>query len=101
VIVTGFVRNHPAAFHLPPEAAGCDPHDDFAKRLEIESFPAIDADRSGLAAEPELTKNGRSLAVTPGADLASSDVGMWLGEEPVDSRLRAELRGGLHERARN
>jgi len=130
-----------AAFYLPPDAAGRDPLDDVAKRLEIEDFRAIDADRFDPAAdmllrrqlpaerlaalrglharyesvEPgdryaltyvpglgtELAKNGRSLAVIPGADFASAYFGIWLGEKPVDSGLRAALRGGLPERARN
>lgn len=61
-------------------------------------------DRYALTYRPrlgtELAKNGRVLAVIPGADFASAYFGLWLGDQPIDSRLRDELRGGTSQRAR-
>jgi hypothetical protein len=48
----------------------------------------------------ELSKNGRSLTVIPGADFASAYFGLWLGDQPIDIRLRDDLRGGSPQRAR-
>ena len=48
----------------------------------------------------ELSKNGRSLTVIPGSDFASAYFGLWLGDQPIDIRLRDDLRGGSPQRAR-
>lgn len=61
-------------------------------------------DRYALTYRPgvgtELSKNGRSLAVIHGADFASAYFGLWLGDQPIDARLRDDLRGGTPQRAR-
>ncbi|RIL05332.1 MAG: hypothetical protein DCC71_10735 [Proteobacteria bacterium] len=49
----------------------------------------------------ELAKNGRPLAVITGSDFAEAYFGIWLGDEPLDIRLRDRLRGGTTQRARN
>lgn len=53
-----------------------------------------------LEVATELSKNGRSLTVIPGADFASAYFGLWLGDQPIDIRLRDDLRGGSPQRAR-
>lgn len=42
----------------------------------------------------ELAKNGRRLAVIPGSDFAAAYFAIWLGDDPIDPRLRDELRNG-------
>ena len=49
----------------------------------------------------ELSKNGRRLAVVAGADFAAAYFAMWLGDDPIDARLRDALRTRISERARN
>ena len=39
----------------------------------------------------ELAKNGRRLGVIPGADFAAAIFAIWLGEEPLDASLKAQL----------
>lgn len=47
----------------------------------------------------ELSKNGRPLAVIPGADFAAAYFSMWLGESPIDTGLRDSLLGTIPTRA--
>jgi hypothetical protein len=52
-------------------------------------------DRYALTYHPgegtELAKNGVRLALVPGEDFARAYFGIWLGESPVDRRLRDRL----------
>lgn len=69
------------------------------------SFEAVEpGDRYTLSYRPgvgtELARNGRPLAVVPGADFAEVYFGLWLGPDPIDARLRDELLGGNPTRAR-
>lgn len=70
-----------------------------------QSYESVEpGDRYALTYRPgvgtELSKNGRSLTVIPGSDFASAYFGLWLGDQPIDSRLRDDLRGGTSQRAR-
>ena len=60
-------------------------------------------DRYALDYRPEvgteLSKNGRPLAVIPGADFAAAYFSMWLGERPIDAGLRDRLLGTIPTRA--
>ena len=40
-----------------------------------------------------LSKNGRVIATTPGADFAAAYFSIWLGERPIDDSLRDRLLG--------
>lgn len=42
----------------------------------------------------ELALNGRPIATVEGADFALAYFAIWLGERPIDRRLRDALRGG-------
>jgi len=65
--------------------------------------PVEPGDRYALADRPdigtELSKNGRPLAVIPGADFAAAYFSMWLGERPIDLSLRESLLGSDPTRA--
>lgn len=54
-------------------------------------------DRYALTYAPgrgtELSKNGRTLGRVPGAEFAAAYFSIWLGEEPLDTGLRADLLG--------
>jgi len=54
-------------------------------------------DRYALTYQPgrgtELTLNGRSLAVVPGADFARVYLSMWTGRKPIDPGLRDAILG--------
>ena len=39
----------------------------------------------------ELAHNGRVRGIVPGADFARALFGVWLGDEPVDEKLRARM----------
>jgi hypothetical protein len=70
-----------------------------------QSYESVEpGDRYALTYRPgvgtELSKNGRSLTVIPGSDFATAYFGLWLGDQPIDSRLRDDLRGGQSQRAR-
>jgi len=41
----------------------------------------------------ELSHNGRTLGRVPGAEFAAAYFSIWLGEEPLDAGLRADLLG--------
>lgn len=68
-----------------------------------ERLRAIDAayrdvrpgDRYALTYQPgigtELSLNGRQLELVPGADFARAYFAIWLGERPMDRRLRDQL----------
>lgn len=66
--------------------------------------PVAPGDRYALTYRPgigtELAKNGRPLAVVPGADLAAAYFSLWLGPRPIDVSLRERLLGGASTRAR-
>jgi hypothetical protein len=86
-----------------------DPEREAALRARLDEFHASyeavePGDRYALSYRPgigtELAKNGRPLAVVPGADFAEAYFGLWLGPEPIDARLRDQLLGGSSTRAR-
>lgn len=69
------------------------------------SYEAVEpGDRYALSYRPgigtEVARNGRPLAVVPGADFAEAYFGLWLGPDPIDARLRDALLGGTPTRAR-
>jgi hypothetical protein len=39
----------------------------------------------------ELSRNGERLGVIPGADFAAAIFAIWLGDEPLDASLKAQL----------
>lgn len=65
--------------------------------------PVEPGDRYALEYRPdagtELSKNGRPLAVIPGADFSAAYFSMWLGESPIDTGLRDSLLGKIPTRA--
>lgn len=65
--------------------------------------PVEPGDRYALEYRPdsgtELSKNGRPLAVIPGADFSEVYFSMWLGERPIDTGLRDSLLGTIPTRA--
>jgi len=68
------------------------------------AYESIEAgDRYALEYRPqagtELSKNGRPLAVIPGADFSAAYFSMWLGENPIDAGLRDRLLGTIPMRA--
>jgi len=67
--------------------------------------PVAPGDRYALTYQPgvgtELAKNGRPLALVPGADLAAAYFALWLGPDPVDVQLRDRLLGDAKTRAPN
>ena len=87
-----------AADRLLEDALGPEALDDLRDRLdELHArYEAVQpGDRYALTYQPgvgtELSKNGRSLAVIPGADFAAAYFSMWLGERPIDARFRDRL----------
>lgn len=60
-------------------------------------------DRYALEYRPHsgtvLSKNGRTLAVIPGADFSAAYFSMWLGESPIDAGMRDRLLGTIPMRA--
>lgn len=86
-----------------------DPEREAALRERLDEFHAsyeavAPGDRYALSYRPgigtELAKNGRALAVVPGADFAAAYFGLWLGPDPIDARLRDQLLSGPPTRAR-
>lgn len=86
---------HKIAENLDAESyAALEPRIEALNRLYRDISPG---DRYALTYVPErgteLSLNGESLGVIPGADLAAGAFSIWLGESPLDRPLKQELLG--------
>lgn len=83
------------ARNFPPEALA--PLRERLDRLHAAYVDVKAGDRYALTYLPgqgtELTHNGRHLALVEGADFARAYFAIWLGEAPIDARLRDRLLG--------